>query len=172
MRPVHLSLCSSEQTPAGDFRGRPEIGALSFNVSFPQRYRRPVKLLIVDDSAIGRVVVQRTCLTVGLKVEDILFADNGQTALQRFERTACDAIVTDWHMPVMDGLTLVKEIRKRNARVPILMFTASCRREEVVAAIEAGANDYLVKPFAPGDLQRKLRKLLASITQVEAPCST
>jgi len=127
-----------------------------------------VKLLIVDDSVIGRVVVQRNCLGVGLREDEIIQANNGQTALQRFERDPCDGIVTDWHMPVMDGLTFVKEIRKRNQHVPILMFTASCKRDEVIAAIEAGANDYLVKPFAPGDLQRKLRKLLALIKNNEA----
>jgi two-component system, chemotaxis family, chemotaxis protein CheY len=131
-----------------------------------------VKLLIVDDSAIGRVVVQRNCLGVGLREDEIVHAENGQSALQRFDRDPCDAIVTDWHMPVMDGLTLVREIRKRDPHVPILMFTASCSRDEVVAAVEAGANDYLVKPFAPGDLQRKLRKLLALVQNNEAQASS
>jgi two-component system, chemotaxis family, chemotaxis protein CheY len=131
-----------------------------------------VKLLIVDDSVIGRVVVHRQCLAVGLRDDEIAQAENGQTALQRFERAPCDGIVTDWSMPVMDGLTFVKEVRKRNLQIPILMFTASCRRDDVVAAIEAGATDYLVKPFAPGDLQKKLRKLLAFMKQNEARSAT
>ncbi len=127
-----------------------------------------MKLLLVDDSVIGRVVVHRNCIAVGFQDDEIVQAENGQTALQRFERSGCDGVITDWSMPVMDGLAFVKELRKRDQQIPILMFTASCRREDVIAAIEAGANDYLVKPFAPGDLQKKLRKLMALMKQNEA----
>jgi two-component system, chemotaxis family, chemotaxis protein CheY len=121
-----------------------------------------MKLLLVDDSVIGRVITVRQCLAVGFHEDEIAQAENGLTALRRCESEKYDAIITDWSMPVMDGLSFVKEIRKHDQDVWILMFTASCRREDVVAAVEAGANDYLVKPFAPGDLKRKLCKLLAS----------
>src|ERR1700722_15467772 len=102
-----------------------------------------MKVLIVDDTTLVRVVLRRWCLALGLRNEDIVEAENGQTALNRFVTCLPDAVITDWSMPIMDGLTLVKEIRKRDSRVPIIMVTSQAEREHVIAAIEAGANDYL-----------------------------
>jgi two-component system chemotaxis response regulator CheY len=65
-------------------------------------------------------------------------------------------------MPVMDGLTLVKEIRKLNSSVPIVMVTSQAEREHVIAAIQAGANDYLVKPFSPAEVKKKLMALITT----------
>jgi two-component system chemotaxis response regulator CheY len=121
-----------------------------------------MKVLIVDDTTLVRVVLRRWCLALGLRNEDIVEAENGQTALNRFVTCLPDAVITDWSMPVMDGLTLVKEIRKRDSRVPIIMVTSQAEREHVIAAIEAGANDYLVKPFSPAEIKKKLLALVAT----------
>ncbi|HEV8001855.1 MAG TPA: response regulator [Planctomycetaceae bacterium] len=120
-----------------------------------------MKVLIVDDTTMVRVVLRRWCINLGLNEDDILEAENGQRALSRFEASSPDAVITDWSMPVMDGLTLVQEIRKRNSTVPIVMVTSQAERDQVVAALEAGINDYLVKPFSPTDIKKKLSKLFA-----------
>jgi|HubBroStandDraft_6_1064221.scaffolds.fasta_scaffold306043_2 two-component system chemotaxis response regulator CheY len=120
-----------------------------------------MKVLIVDDTTMVRVVLKRWCVNLGLSEADIIEAENGQRALSRFETSSPDAVITDWSMPVMDGLTLVQEIRKRNSTVPIVMVTSQAERDQVVAALEAGINDYLVKPFSPIDIKRKLSKLFA-----------
>jgi two-component system chemotaxis response regulator CheY len=120
-----------------------------------------MKVLIVDDTTMVRVVLRRWCINLGLNEDDILEAENGQRALSRFETSSPDAVITDWSMPVMDGLTLVQEIRKRNSTVPIVMVTSQAERDQVVAALEAGINDYLVKPFSPTDIKKKLSKLFA-----------
>jgi two-component system, chemotaxis family, chemotaxis protein CheY len=120
-----------------------------------------VKILIVDDTAMVRVILKRWCLSLGVRDADIIEAENGVSALQRFEANSPDAIITDWSMPVMDGLTLVREIHKRNSKVPIVMVTSQAERQHVVAAIQAGATDYLVKPFSPTEIRKKLLALIA-----------
>jgi two-component system, chemotaxis family, chemotaxis protein CheY len=121
-----------------------------------------MKVLIVDDTTLVRVVLRRWCLMLGLRNEDIVEAENGQTALNRFVTCSPDAVITDWSMPVMDGLALVQEIRKRDSRVPIVMVTSQAERQHVIAAIEAGANDYLVKPFSAVEIKKKLSALIAA----------
>jgi two-component system, chemotaxis family, chemotaxis protein CheY len=121
-----------------------------------------MKVLLVDDTTLVRVMLRRWCLTLGLGHEDIVEAENGQIALARFDAQSPDAVITDWSMPVMDGLTLVKEIRKRNASVPIVMVTSQAERQHVIEAIQAGANDYLVKPFSPSDIRKKLQRILGA----------
>jgi two-component system chemotaxis response regulator CheY len=101
-------------------------------------------------------------MKVRLRNEDIVEAENGQTALNRFVTCSPDAVITDWSMPVMDGLALVQEIRKRDSRVPIVMVTSQAERQHVIAAIEAGANDYLVKPFSAVEIKKKLSALIAA----------
>jgi two-component system chemotaxis response regulator CheY len=121
-----------------------------------------MKVLIVDDTTLVRVVLRRWCLALGLRNEDIVEAENGQAALNRFVTCSPDAVITDWSMPVMDGLTLVKEIRKQNSGVPIVMVTSQAERQHVIAAIQAGANDYLVKPFSPAEVKKKLMALITT----------
>jgi two-component system chemotaxis response regulator CheY len=128
------------------------------------KWSASVKILIVDDTTIIRVILRRWCETLGMSPEDVVEAENGETALARFEACSPGAVVTDWSMPVMDGLTLVQEIRKRNAKIPIVMVTSQAERQHVVAAVEAGANDYLVKPFSPPELRKKLSKLIVPQT--------
>lgn len=117
-----------------------------------------MKLLLVDDSGTMRTIQKRCLIKLGIAEGDIAEADNGQTALQQFEADQLDVVITDWNMPVMDGLTLLKEIRKRNTDIPVIMITTEAERVRVVTAIEAGVSDYLVKPFTPDDLKEKLTK--------------
>lgn len=117
-----------------------------------------MKVLIVDDSGTMRAIEKRCFIKLGIAEADITEAENGQKALDVFRSEAFDVVLTDWNMPVMDGLQLVKEIRASDAKVPVLMVTTEAERERVVSAIQAGVSDYLVKPFTPGDLEAKIKK--------------
>jgi two-component system chemotaxis response regulator CheY len=128
-----------------------------------------MNVLIVDDTAMVRVLVKRNLIALGLRAEEILEAEDGEKGLARFKTFQCRGIITDMRMPVMDGLEFVKEVRKLDCEVPIVMLTSANDREDVVAAIESGVNDYLIKPFAPGDIKKKLRKMLAQMQQLADP---
>jgi len=115
-----------------------------------------MKVLLVDDSGTMRTI-QKRCLNK-LGIEEVAEAEDGQQALQIFEAAQFDVVLSDWNMPVMDGLTLLKEIRQRNKEIPVIMITTEAERARVVMAIQAGVSDYLVKPFTPDGLKEKLEK--------------
>ena len=119
-----------------------------------------MRVMIVDDSGTMRTI-QRRCLEK-LGVTNIIEAPNGQVALDLFDQTTIDIVLTDWNMPVMDGLTLLKEIRSRNKEVPVIMLTTLACKANVVSALAAGVSDYLIKPFTPDLLQEKLDKWISS----------
>ncbi len=115
-----------------------------------------MKVLLVDDSGTMRTI-QRRCLNK-LGVEDVTEAEDGRQALEFFESGTFDIVLSDWNMPNMDGLALLKEIRLRNRDIPVVMITTEAERARVVTAIQAGVSDYLVKPFTPDALKEKLEK--------------
>jgi len=115
-----------------------------------------MKILLVDDSGTMRTIQTRCLNKLGLK--DITEAEDGQRALDFYDRNTFDLILSDWNMPVMDGLTFLKAIRERNTDIPFIMITTEAERQRVVTAIQAGVSDYLTKPFTPDSLQEKLEK--------------
>ena len=115
-----------------------------------------MKVLLVDDSGTMRTI-QKRCLNK-LGITDIVEAEDGRQALHSFEAAEFNVVLSDWNMPVMDGLTLLKEIRTRDKQIPVIMITTEAERTRVVAAIQAGVTDYLVKPFTPEGLREKLEK--------------
>lgn len=118
-----------------------------------------MKVLLVDDSGTMRTI-QHRCLNK-LGINDVVEAEDGKMALDLFTQASFDVVLTDWNMPNMDGLTLLKEIRTRNKEIPVVMITTEAERARVVMAIQAGVSDYLVKPFTPDDLKGKLQKWVA-----------
>lgn len=118
-----------------------------------------MKVLLVDDSGTMRTI-QKRCLNK-LGVEDVVEAEDGRQALEFFEKQPFDVVLSDWNMPNMDGLALLKEIRTRNKTIPVIMITTEAERARVVTAIQAGVSDYLVKPFTPDGLKEKLEKWVA-----------
>jgi two-component system, chemotaxis family, chemotaxis protein CheY len=115
-----------------------------------------MRVLLVDDSGTMRTI-QRRCLNK-LGIEDIVEAEDGVQALQFFGQRGFDVVLTDWNMPNMDGLTLLKELRQISREIPIIMITTEAERSRVVTAIQCGVSDYLVKPFTPEGLKEKLEK--------------
>jgi len=119
-----------------------------------------MKILTVDDSALVRRMVKSSIASAGY---DALEAANGQQALDVLsDHDDVALVVLDWNMPVMDGLTCLKEIRagERTKTVPVMMLTTESQRDSMIAAIRAGANNYLSKPFRPEQLAVKIQQCL------------
>ena len=121
-----------------------------------------MKILLVDDSGTMRAIQKRSLFKLGVAEDDVVEADNGQSGLAEFDNGHFDIVLTDWDMPVMDGLTMLKEIRTRSKDIPVIMITTESERARVVAAIEAGVSDYLVKPYTADALSVKLEKWVLS----------
>ena len=114
------------------------------------------RILIVDDDLALADVVAFTMRRAGF---DILLAHNGRDALECFECERPDLLVLDWVLPYMDGLEVCRRVRAES-NVPILMLTVRQADDDVVAALEAGADEYITKPFSPRQLVARVRALL------------
>ena len=119
-----------------------------------------MKFLVVDDSATMRRILVNSLQRIGYS--DCVEAEDGVQALEKFEPSV-GFVITDWNMPKMSGLDLAKALRAHGAgkTVPILMVTTRSVREDIVAAVEAGVNNYIVKPFTPQVLKEKIDQVLA-----------
>ena len=119
-----------------------------------------IKVLVVDDFATMRKIEKNILGQLGIKNVDE--ADDGTTALPKVQQNSYDLILLDWNMPQMSGLELLKAIRSdpNTKDVPIVMVTAEALKDNIVAAAQAGVNDYIVKPFTAAVLEEKLVKVL------------
>ena len=118
-----------------------------------------MRFLVVDDFSTMRRIVRNLLKELGFANVDE--AEDGAVALQKLQASPFDFVVTDWNMPNMDGLQLLQSIRA-NAQMkhlPVLMITAEAKRENIVAAAQAGASGYIVKPFTAATLNEKLTKI-------------
>jgi two-component system chemotaxis response regulator CheY len=117
------------------------------------------RFLVVDDFSTMRRIVRNLLKELGYTNVDE--AEDGAMALNKLRSEQYDFVVSDWNMPVMDGLTMLQEIRKDPAlsKLPVLMVTAEAKKENIVAAAQAGANGYVVKPFTAATLDEKLAKI-------------
>jgi two-component system chemotaxis response regulator CheY len=122
----------------------------------------PKKILVVDDSAMMRKIIIKSMRESGFDV-DPLEAGDGIEAMKIFAAGGIHAVFTDWNMPNMDGLALVKEIRKseRETKVPIVMITTEVTPDKVKEAVLAGATNYIGKPFTTEKLKEKFAKYLS-----------
>ena len=127
-----------------------------------------MKFLVVDDFSTMRRIVRNLLKELGfLNVDE---AEDGAVALSKLTSEHFDFVVTDWNMPNMDGLTLLQQIRA-NAQLkhlPVLMITAEAKKENIVAAAQAGASGYIVKPFTAGTLSEKLNKIFEKLEKEAA----
>jgi two-component system chemotaxis response regulator CheY len=116
------------------------------------------KVLVADDSSTMRKIILRSLAAVG--VPEAYEASDGAEAFKLFQQGGFDLVLTDWNMSKKSGLELIQEIRKSDPTTPIIMITTEAERSRVIAAIQAGCNDYLVKPFTADMLREKLSKHL------------
>ncbi len=118
-----------------------------------------MKILVVDDFSTMRRIVKN--LLVELGFTNISEADDGKTALPILEQGGIDFLVTDWNMPGMPGIDLLKAVRANSeiSSLPVLMVTAEAKREQIMEAAQAGVNGYVVKPFTADTLREKVDKV-------------
>ena len=119
-----------------------------------------MKVLVVDDFATMRRIVKNALKQIGFV--HILEADDGTTALAVMKENAVDLIISDWNMPKMSGLELLKKVRadKDTEAIPFVMVTAEAQKENVLQAVQAGVSNYIVKPFTADAMQKKLTQTL------------
>jgi two-component system chemotaxis response regulator CheY len=121
-----------------------------------------MRILAVDDSATMRRIIKNQLKQAGF--EEVDEAGNGREALTLLTQSAYDLLITDWNMPEMCGLDLVKEVRKSDAfkKLPILMVTTVAGKDDIVTALKAGVNNYVVKPFDTTTLRTKISQVVGT----------
>ncbi|GAB6072366.1 chemotaxis response regulator CheY [Venenivibrio stagnispumantis] len=124
-----------------------------------------IKILTVDDMATMRRIIKSILNQLGYNNVDE--AENGKDALSKLKQNKYDLVLLDWNMPEMDGITLLKEIRNdpQLKDIPVIMVTAEAKKENVLLAIQSGANNYIVKPFTAETLKEKLDKVYESLNK-------
>ncbi|MBE0434999.1 MAG: chemotaxis response regulator CheY [Methylomicrobium sp.] len=122
-----------------------------------------MKILIVDDFSTMRRIIKNLLRDLGFT--NTAEADDGKTALPRLKSGGIDFLVTDWNMPGMSGLDLLKAVRADPdlATLPVLMVTAEAKREQIIMAAQAGVNGYIIKPFTAATLKEKIEKIFERI---------
>lgn len=127
-----------------------------------------IKFLVVDDFSTMRRIVRNLLKELGYSnVEE---AEDGVVALSKLKGGDFEFVVSDWNMPNMDGLTMLKTIRAdpELQSLPVLMVTAEAKKENIIAAAQAGANGYVVKPFTAATLDEKLSKIFEKLEKAGA----
>lgn len=122
-----------------------------------------MKILIVDDFSTMRRIIKNLLRDLGFN--NTLEADDGLTALPILQAGGIDFLITDWNMPGMQGIDLLKKVRADEtlASLPVLMVTAETKREQIIEAAQAGVNGYIVKPFTAATLKDKIEKIFERI---------
>lgn len=122
-----------------------------------------LKFLVVDDFSTMRRIVRNLLKELGYANVDE--AEDGAQGLQKLRNEKFDFVVSDWNMPNMDGLQMLQAIRADPtlAKLPVLMVTAEAKKENIIAAAQAGANGYVVKPFTAATLDEKLTKIFEKL---------
>ncbi len=120
-----------------------------------------LKILAVDDSPTMRRIIINTLKRAGY--ENVVEASDGKDAMAKLKVEDINFVITDWNMPEMDGLTFVTTIRAMDEykNLPILMVTTRSVKDDIVEALKAGVNNYIVKPFTPDTLKQKIEQVLA-----------
>ncbi len=124
---------------------------------------KDMKILIVDDFSTMRRIIKNLLRDLGFS--NTVEADDGLTALPILQAGGIDFLVTDWNMPGMQGIDLLKKVRadEKLKNLPVLMVTAEQKREQIIEAAQAGVNGYIVKPFTAATLKEKIDKIFERI---------
>ena len=126
------------------------------------RVKPNLDFLVVDDFSTMRRIIKNLLHDLGYA--NVIEADDGNTALPLLREGNVDFLFTDWNLPGMPGLELLKQVRAdaRLAKMPVLMLTAEAKREQIVEAVQAGVSGYVIKPFTAATLKEKIDKILAA----------
>jgi two-component system, chemotaxis family, chemotaxis protein CheY len=122
-----------------------------------------LKILAVDDSPTMRRIIVNTLKRAGF--DDVTEASDGKDAMAKMKVEQFNFVITDWNMPEMDGLTFVTQVRSQDEfkDIPILMVTTRSVKDDIIEAMKAGVNNYIVKPFTPETLGEKIGQVLKSV---------
>ncbi len=120
-----------------------------------------MKILLVDDSRTIRNIQKNTLKTLGH--EDVMEAGDGIEALACLEKDRPDLMLVDWNMPNMDGITLVRKVREQDKALPMIMVTTEAEKSRVLEAVQAGVNNYVVKPFNAETLAEKINATMEKL---------
>ena len=120
-----------------------------------------MKVLVVDDSVVMRKIITGALAKEG--ITDVAHAGDGVKAVEKASDDAFDLILMDWNMPAMTGLEAVKAIRSKGLNIPIIMVTTEAEKQRIIEAIQAGANNYICKPFEPDLLMEKIKDTMDKI---------
>jgi two-component system chemotaxis response regulator CheY len=120
-----------------------------------------MKFLVVDDSITMRRIIINALQRIGYN--DVVEAADGTEALERLDQSI-GFIITDWNMPNMSGVEFARAVRGTlvGSSLPILMVTTRAAREDIIAAMDAGVNNYILKPFTPSVLKEKIERLMSA----------
>jgi two-component system chemotaxis response regulator CheY len=126
---------------------------------------KPICVLIVDDSAVMRKIVERSLRQAGIEILEVLEAGNGVEGLAAIQQCPVDLILSDINMPAMDGLEFLQGLRcLDNAKnTPVVMITTEGSESRVVEALSAGARGYIRKPFTPDQVKERVTPLLEGV---------
>jgi len=120
-----------------------------------------MRFLVVDDSTTMRRIIINTLNKLGYT--EIVEAGNGREGIDRVSEGPVDLIITDWNMPEMNGIDFVRSLRAMEGKqhVPVLMVTTNAAKDDIVEALRAGVNNYVVKPFTPDTIKEKIDAVMA-----------
>jgi two-component system, chemotaxis family, chemotaxis protein CheY len=121
-----------------------------------------MRFLVVDDSTTMRRIIINTLNKVGY--QDCAEASNGREGVERLATTPIDVVITDWNMPEMSGIDFIRAVRANPATkaIPVIMVTTNAAKDDIVEALRAGVNNYVVKPFTPETIKEKIEAMFAA----------
>ena len=119
------------------------------------------KVIVVDDSSVMRQIIKNNLKQLGFEQSNVVDAEDGEQALKKITENTIDLVISDWSMPKMTGIDLLRAIRSDGAlkELPFLMVTSEADKEKIMEAVQAGVNQYIVKPFNATQLEEKIKEI-------------
>ncbi|MCH7500153.1 MAG: response regulator [Nitrospinae bacterium] len=119
------------------------------------------KAIVVDDSSVMRQIIKNNLKQLGFEQSNLVDAEDGEQAMKKLNEDTIDLVIADWNMPRMTGIDLLRAIRADGAlkELPFMMVTSEADKEKIMEAVQAGVNQYIVKPFNATQLEEKIKEI-------------
>jgi len=119
------------------------------------------KVIVVDDSSVMRQIIKNNLKQLGFELSNLLDAEDGEDALEKINQDRVDLVISDWNMPKMTGINFLKAVRADEdfKELPFLMVTSEADKQKIMEAVQAGVNQYIIKPFNANQLEEKIREI-------------